>query len=173
VREGRHEALVSLGSNIEPERWVPAALDALRRRFGELVVSPLYDAPAVGGPPGAPPVVNAAARLRTDLPAPALRVALREIERRCGRRRTADAFAPRTMDLDLLWIAPATGEPGSPATGSPATGLPAPDLLAHAHLLVPAADAWPEARPWPDRGTLAEEARRRFPAGAHALVARA
>ena len=36
------EVLLSLGSNVEPERYLPAALEELRLRFGDIVVSPAY-----------------------------------------------------------------------------------------------------------------------------------
>ena len=39
---------ISVGSNVERERHVPAALRQLAEQFGELVVSPVYEAQAVG-----------------------------------------------------------------------------------------------------------------------------
>ena len=39
---------VSIGSNIERERHVRSAVEALRAQFGELVVSPVYETPAEG-----------------------------------------------------------------------------------------------------------------------------
>ena len=41
-------AYLSLGSNLDPERHLAAALVALRGRYGELVVSPTYRTTAVG-----------------------------------------------------------------------------------------------------------------------------
>ncbi|MCB9828555.1 MAG: 2-amino-4-hydroxy-6-hydroxymethyldihydropteridine diphosphokinase [Planctomycetes bacterium] len=69
-------AVVALGSNIEPERWVPWAIARLQARFRDVLVSTAYRAAAVG-PPGQPPFVNAVVVLATDLPLPALRAALR------------------------------------------------------------------------------------------------
>jgi len=37
---------VGIGSNVEPERRVPEAVQGLRRRFPELRVSPVYRNPA-------------------------------------------------------------------------------------------------------------------------------
>jgi 2-amino-4-hydroxy-6-hydroxymethyldihydropteridine diphosphokinase len=119
----------------------------MRARFEVMAVSPLYDVPAVGDA-SQPAFVNLAVRLRTDLPPAALRAACRHLEERCGRRRTADRFAPRTLDLDPVY----------------GTDLPAHrDLRAQSYVLVPCADVWPDAHPvgWPR--TLGEEAQARFP----------
>lgn len=94
-------ALVGLGSNIEPLRHVPAAMRALRR-CGEVAGrAELVRTPAVG-PPGQPDFVNGAVLLRTGLAPRPLVAALKQIEARLGRVRTADRYAPRTIDLDLL-----------------------------------------------------------------------
>ena len=53
------QALLSLGSNVEPERYLRAAIAALRARFGVVVVSPVYRVPAVGF--DGPDFLNAAA----------------------------------------------------------------------------------------------------------------
>lgn len=143
---GSHEVLLSLGSNIEPETWVPHSLELLRTRFRVLGISALYDVPAVGGGPQ-PAFVNLAVRIRTDLPPRALRAACRHVEERCRRRRSADKFAPRTLDLDPVFRA---GEEAHP------------DVRAHAYVLVPCADVWPDARPAGWQRTLGEETEARF-----------
>jgi 2-amino-4-hydroxy-6-hydroxymethyldihydropteridine diphosphokinase len=147
-----YEHLVAVGSNVRPEANVPAALDHLAARFEVVAVSPRYDVAAVGRA-GLPAFVNLAVRLRSDLPPPALRVSLRRIEEACGRRRSADRFAPRPIDLDLVLSAPDVpcGE-----------DLPHPDLLEQAHVLVPCADVWPDATVGAAGRTLGDEARHRF-----------
>jgi 2-amino-4-hydroxy-6-hydroxymethyldihydropteridine diphosphokinase len=129
------EYLLSLGSNVEPRRSVERGLALLARRFEVVAVSPCYDVAAVGVT-AQPRFLNAGIRLRTDLPPRALREALRRIEEVCGRRRGADRFAPRTLDLDAVFAAP--GVPGAEA-------LPHPDLLAHGYVLCPCAAIWPDA----------------------------
>ena len=42
------KAYLSLGSNVEPEKHLRAAIEALHARFGDVVVSPVYRVPAVG-----------------------------------------------------------------------------------------------------------------------------
>lgn len=147
------EYLVSLGSNVERRRSVDLGLTLIAKRFAVVAVSPRYDVAAVGVP-DRPYFLNAAVRLRTDLPLRALREACRRIEEACGRRRGADRFAPRTLDLDVVFAAP--GVPGTEA-------LPHPDLAAHAYVLCPCAVVWPDAR-HPRAGmSLGELAARDYP----------
>ncbi len=103
-RSGRHVAYIGLGSNLGPrEKNITAALNALHRTAGIEVdaASSLYETEPMGGPPGQPKFLNAAARLRTRLgPRQVLHV-LMQIERSLDRRR-AERWGPRTIDLDLL-----------------------------------------------------------------------
>lgn len=145
----RYEVVLLLGSNIEPATHVPKALRLIEERFALVDVSATLESPAVGGAGEAPDFWNVAARVRTDLPYRALRLACRRIEEACGRRRTADRFAPRTMDIDVVFADPAL-------CATSAGAVPDPELLAHAHLLVPTAGVWPDAV-HPDTGrTLAD-----------------
>ena len=129
------EYLLSLGSNVERRRSVDLGLALIARRFAVVAVSRRYDVAAVGVP-DRPYFLNAAIRLRTDLPLRALREACRRIEEACGRRRGADRFAPRTLDLDVVFA-----DPGVPGTEV----LPHPDLAEHAYVLCPCAAVWPDA----------------------------
>ena len=56
-----HRVLISIGSNIDPNRHIPAALELLEEHgcLNLLAVSPIYEFPAVG-PPGQPLFHNAA-----------------------------------------------------------------------------------------------------------------
>lgn len=93
-------AWLSLGSNIEPERHLAAALDELRARFGALLVSPAYRFPAVGFE--GPDFVNLAVGLDTDLGPAALDAWLHALEDRHGRRRDVPRFSSRTLDIDIV-----------------------------------------------------------------------
>jgi len=133
-----YEALLAIGSNVEADVHVPEALALLRGRFEVRAVSRAVRSAAVGVDTPQPPFVNLAVRIRTDLPYPALREVCRRIEEACGRTRTSDRFAPRTMDIDLVH--------GNAALARSARGaLPDPDLTRYAHLREPAAEIWPEA----------------------------
>ncbi|MCA9314574.1 MAG: 2-amino-4-hydroxy-6-hydroxymethyldihydropteridine diphosphokinase [Planctomycetes bacterium] len=139
-------AVVALGSNIEPERWVPWAIARLQARFRDVLVSTAYRAAAVG-PPGQPPFVNAVVVLATDLPLPALRAALRHLEALAGRTRSEDRFAPRTLDLDVIAL---SGPRGDEHLDHAETDV--------AHVVVPWADVEPDRRLRDGGRTLAERA---------------
>lgn len=117
-------ACVLIGSNIEPERLLREAARELRA-LGAEAFSRVYQSPSVGAP--GPDYLNAAARLSTELSPGELRTRLRELEDRLGRVRTADRFAPRTIDLDLV----AYGDrPADPAVwGEPYAAVPIAEVL--------------------------------------------
>ena len=86
-------AYLSLGSNIEPRRYLAAAIAALRERFGELSVSPAYRSSAVGF--AGADFINLAVGLETDL-------TLHALEDRNGRRRDVPRYSARTLDVDIV-----------------------------------------------------------------------
>lgn len=133
------EALLSLGSNVEPMHWIPRALELLARRHEVLAVSPWYRSAAVGGSGPQPDFVNLAVRIRTDLPPRALREACRRTEEACARQRTEDRYAPRTMDVDVAVL-------DDLVLDLDTWRLPDPQLVTQPFVLVPCADVWPDWR---------------------------
>ena len=133
------QMLIALGSNIEREKNLPRAIALLRRdsRWRVLAVSPIYETPAVGGANDQPNYFNAAALLETNLSPQDLRRALRRIETKLGRVRTADKFAPRTVDLDVVFVR----DRQLMLSGQP---LPDPHILEYPHLALPLADIAPD-----------------------------
>lgn len=134
----RYDALLSLGSNIDPDVHVPRVVAWLEARFDGVAVSPSYRSAAVGGAPGQPDFINLAVRLETDLPPRALREVTRRAEEICHRRRTSDRYAPRTMDVDLVLFGTRVADFGT-------WRLPDPQLTTEAFVLVPCADVAPES----------------------------
>jgi len=115
------EVYVAVGSNIEPENNIPAALDLLRQTVEVTGVSSFYRSAALGRP-GDPDFVNGAFRVRTALrPQELKEKVLRRIEAQLGRVRGADRCAPRTIDLDIaLW--------GREVVDQPGLRIPSPDI---------------------------------------------
>jgi len=76
---------------------------------------------------------------------------LRPLEVKLGRRRSADRYAPRTIDLDIAFF-------GSLVIDDPARGLviPDPDIGICAHLALPLADLEPLFRHPVSGETLAQ-----------------
>jgi 2-amino-4-hydroxy-6-hydroxymethyldihydropteridine diphosphokinase len=126
---------VSIGSNIEREAHVRAAIAALRAQFGELVTSPVYETPAEGF--AGDPFFNLVAGFDTDMEPGELHLALREIENRNGRVRGAEKFSARTLDIDVLTYGDAVTDEGG-------KHLPRDEIERYAFVLKPLADVAPD-----------------------------
>ena len=136
---------VALGSNVEPERHIAMAVQAMRGRFGALILSPVYRNQAIGF--AGEDFLNAVAGFDCTLKVPELKAALDQIERDCGRQRGAARFAPRTLDLDLLLY----GD-----TVDAAAKLPRAEILRYNFMLKPLADIAASVRHPVTKQTYAE-----------------
>jgi len=97
-----NQAFLSLGSNIEPERNLPAAVMELSRHGRVRRVSSVWETVPLGFS-GQPNFLNAALWLETPLPARELReIVIAGIEAQLGRVRTENRSAPRTIDIDIM-----------------------------------------------------------------------
>ncbi len=132
------KAFISLGSNIEPEKNLPLAVERLAQIGEILAISMVYQNPAVGPTPQAD-FLNAAVMIATDFEPLEIRAKLREIETGMGRVRSEDKYAPRQIDLDLCLL-------GNWVLESPELTLPDPELLLRPHLIVPIAELAPDFR---------------------------
>jgi len=147
--------LLSLGSNIEPDRNLLAATKLLAHHVQVVAASRVYETLPVGGSRG-PVFLNAAVEIRCDLgPGPLKYQVLRPIEEALGRVRSDDRNAPRTIDMDIsLYGDRVVHEPGTQLE------IPDPEILRRAHVAIPLADVAP-GLPHPVVGrTLAEIAGR-------------
>ncbi|MFQ5354101.1 MAG: 2-amino-4-hydroxy-6-hydroxymethyldihydropteridine diphosphokinase [Thermodesulfobacteriota bacterium] len=95
-----NRAVISVGSNISPEENIKAAEDILREEQGLLKVS-TFRRTAPVPPAEGPDFINGAFLIETPLDREGLKTFLMGVERRLGRIRGHDRFAPRTMDLDI------------------------------------------------------------------------
>lgn len=150
---------LSLGSNIEPERHLGAAIDALRERFGEIALSPIYRTPAVGFV--GDDFLNLAARLHSDLEPEPLNAWLHALEDRLGRRRNGPRFSSRTLDIDIVLFGARV------MRGQGHLELPRDDLVEHAFVLKPMVDLAPDLV-HPTVGRSLRELWAGFPAGKRA-----
>lgn len=133
-----HRAMILLGSNIQRERNIPQAVQMLAGHpaLRLLASSGIYESAAVGGSGPQPIFSNSAALIETQLDPAALRHTLREIETALGRVRSADKYAPRPIDLDIVLYDRFVGT----IEGS---RIPDPELLCFAHIAVPCAEIAP------------------------------
>ena len=129
------KAYLSLGSNLEPEHHLRAAIAALRKHFGEVVLSPVYRTRAVGFDGG--DFLNAAAIIDTELDPFALNAWLHALEDAHGRDRSGPRFGDRTLDIDIVLFDDLMVE------GDGNLRIPRPELK-HAFVLRPLADIAPD-----------------------------
>lgn len=151
---------LSLGSNVEPARYLRAAIDELRTRFGALSVSPAYRSKSVGFD-GAD-FVNLAVGLDTDLSPEALNDWLHALEDRHGRRRDVPRYSDRTLDVDIVLYDDLVRQ------GDGHLDIPRKELR-HAFVLKPIADIAPELR-HPLSGQTMAALWSSFPADSEPLV---
>jgi len=92
---------ISLGSNIEPERNLVRAVEQLRSQMEIQGIATVWETPADGT--SGPNFLNTALAAQTPHHPEELKDrVLRPIEVRLGRVRSADKYAPRTIDLDIV-----------------------------------------------------------------------
>mgnify|MGYP001378599776 FL=1 len=96
-----NEAIISLGSNIDPEQNTRLALEQLTR-IGPIrqQTNLIYTEPE--RMKEQPAFLNGAVILDTTLPFDTLKSELKSIENRLGRKRSGPKNGPRTIDLDII-----------------------------------------------------------------------
>ena len=127
--------LLSLGSNLQPQQHLHAAVAVLRQRFGDIRVSPAYRTAAVGF--DGPAFLNNAVALETEMPLEALDTWLHAVEDAHGRDRSGPRFSDRTLDIDVVFYGDLIVE------GPGHLRIPRPELK-HAFVLKPLADIAPD-----------------------------
>jgi 2-amino-4-hydroxy-6-hydroxymethyldihydropteridine diphosphokinase len=128
---------VSIGSNIEREHHVRAAVRALRARFGALALSHVYETEAEGFE--GDNFLNLVASFDTQEAPERVQAALHDIETAQGRARNGPRFGPRTLDLDLLLY-------GDLIRHGDGLDLPRGEIMRYAFVLGPLAELAPRAR---------------------------
>jgi 2-amino-4-hydroxy-6-hydroxymethyldihydropteridine diphosphokinase len=154
---GLNRAYLSLGSNIEPEANLPAAVRAISS-YGQIrAVSRAWESAPFGlssearSEMRADDFLNGAVLLETDLSAGALCVDIvPSIENRLGRiRDLRDKNAPRTIDIDLSLFNDEVLTAGRRT-------IPDPDLLTRPFVAIPLAELDPDYVHPTDGRTLAQ-----------------
>ena len=98
----RHQVIIGIGSNLEPQKHVKEAIDWLKSEFELAQTSAWLTTKAIARPRD-PDYINTAVLIRTGLEKETLVRRLKHIEYEMGREYTSnDAYAPRIIDLDLM-----------------------------------------------------------------------
>ena len=124
------QVYVSVGSNIDRQRNIATALQALTENYGELQQSSVYESAAIGF--DSAPFYNLVLGFSTQQSPQAVQEQLHAIENRGGRQRTA-ALSARTLDLDLLLYDDVVND-------EPGIVLPRDDINRYAFVLRPLAE---------------------------------
>ena len=126
---------VGLGSNQDRDNRIRRAVAALRQRYGELEVSPVYDSAAVGFEGN--DFLNLVVGFDTSQSLPAVIASFREIEDSLGRVRQRKKFVGRLIDLDILLY-------DDVITEGYGIRIPRPEILENAYVLKPLQDIAPQ-----------------------------
>ena len=122
---------LSLGSNIHRQKYIQAALDALKKHFGELLISPVYETEAVGFE--GDDFYNLVVGINSDQSLADISAICRQIEADNDRVRNNDKFSSRTLDIDILtW-----GDESGVVDG---IELPRDEIVKYAFVLKPLVD---------------------------------
>ena len=130
-------AFIGIGSNIERATNVRAAVQALRKRFGQVTLSSVYESRPIGFE--GENFYNLVAAFDTDESPEVIVALLHDIERQLGRKRSASHFGSRTIDLDLLLY-------GELVRDDMALRIPRPEVTEYACVLRPLSELAPGAR---------------------------
>lgn len=143
---------LSIGSNVERDQNIRAAVRALRASFKNVETSRVYQSRAEGF--DGDDFYNLVARFDTDEPLERLCERLTGIEAAQGRVRNGARFAPRTLDIDVLLF-------GDLIRHDERFDIPRRDILTYAHVLGPLAALAPDLR-HPETGQRFADHWRRF-----------
>jgi 2-amino-4-hydroxy-6-hydroxymethyldihydropteridine diphosphokinase len=131
------DVVIGLGANVgTPELALRRAVIELAKGARRSSISSLYRSIPVGGPLQ-PDFLNAALRVLWPAPPRSLLERLHALERAAGRERL-ERWGPRTLDLDILWVA-------GLKLAEPDLVIPHPRLRLRAFALQPLLDVAPDA----------------------------
>ena len=94
------DVYVSIGSNIDREKYVHTAVKSLEENFGQLTLSSVYETEAIGF--AGDPFLNMVVSFNTDMQPKQIDLILDAIEKANGRTPECKKFSARALDLDLI-----------------------------------------------------------------------
>ena len=117
---------INIGSNVNKQHNINAALKQLKSQFGKITTSSLYQSPAEGFI--GDDFYNIGVNIQTNLSIDKVSNILNTIEQTLGRDRENPKFSNRVIDLDLVLY---------DSIISKQDNLPRDDILKYAFVLVP------------------------------------
>ncbi|MDH5786174.1 MAG: 2-amino-4-hydroxy-6-hydroxymethyldihydropteridine diphosphokinase [Chromatiales bacterium] len=128
---------LSIGSNIEREKNIRGGVEDLKRHFGEVTLSRVYESESVGF--DGDNFYNLVAAIDTDMSAKSVSDTLHAIEAEHGRTREGPRFSSRTLDIDLLTY-------DDLVTNDNGLQLPRDEITKNAFVLWPLAEIAPQEK---------------------------
>ena len=119
---------LSVGSNIEPERNIKSSVFELRKRFGPLTLSSVYQSKAVGFE--GDDFYNLVVGFDTSSSLAGIQRILRQIEAAHGRHRNSSKYSSRPIDIDLLLF-------GDTVAHAEGIDVPRHEIAQYAFVLLP------------------------------------
>ena len=132
--------VLSLGSNVEPKVNIKLAVESLRKKFGELLLSSVYESEAVGFQGNN--FLNLVTSGESDASLEEVQSYLKMLEDDMGRERDKPKFSDRPIDIDILLFGDSTGEECG-------LSLPRAEILSSAFVLRPLAELHPKLKYFP------------------------
>ena len=129
--------ILSLGSNLEPRINIPLAVESLRRKFGKLSLSRVYESEAIGFK--GDNFLNLVASVECNVPLGEIQSYLKLLEDLMGRDRDMPRFSDRVIDIDILLYGDSEGEECG-------LSLPRSEILSSAFVLCPLAELHPKLK---------------------------
>lgn len=126
---------LSIGSNIDAESNIRAALEALSLEFENIRTSTTYESQAIGF--DGDNFLNLVALVDTDKKLNDVAIILKRLEDELGRDRQQARLSGRTMDIDILLF----GDESGICCG---IELPRPEVTENAYVLQPLSELLPE-----------------------------
>ncbi len=93
-----------LGSNQDAEAALARATGIIERNYGVLRLGEVLPSPDREAGDARPPYLNCGVEIASPLPAPELKLAMREIEATCGRIRPMPTSGLCALDIDIALV---------------------------------------------------------------------
>ncbi len=98
-----NQAVIAIGSNIDPEKNIGMAIDSIKVNL-ELLAESVFVTTKPIGNINPPDFMNGALLISTHMKRPELKRWLKGVEKKLGRIKSGDKNGPRTIDLDIaVW----------------------------------------------------------------------
>ena len=95
------EVYIGIGSNVDREKNILSCMNVLRKKFKNLITSPVYETNSMGF--SGPNFYNLVCRFSAQENLSDLKKILNEIETTHGRTFSEEKFSSRTLDIDILY----------------------------------------------------------------------